>query len=690
MKDSIYNIGNDYPQLIIRKSIKPKPEVNVTISLNGNILNISAIGNIEIISNYFVCIYTNNILERKISIPANTETFNLDSIGNELLIKHYDIEVIPAKLDGTIITSSNKINWYNTVPVPICESMTLRFKFSKMDFSPVDEENNTQITTKGTWKKIDYIEENIWDWTYEDSNWSNTFNNVFIDENNIVDIINAGDTSGVTNCKSMFKAYLNDRNVKSYIRNIYLFDTSNVTNMNGMFYACTILKTIPKFNTSKVTDMSSMFRECVSLETVPLLDTSNVTNMNGMLYECHTITTVPLYNTSKVTDMGKMFTNDINLVEVPVFDMSAVTNADNFLCGCTSLEHVPCFDISNCTNLNQFINMCPNLKEIPQFNTSSAKKMYAMLNGLTSITSVPKLDYSNATDIKMLLGVYDSAKAPQNLERLPDMSTVTNKITTCEGAFMNIRNVKYGILDAYNILKECNPTTITDCFLNCGIDTAEGLEQLNQIPKEWGGNLDTSNIIGGRLYKTVKIGNQEWMAENLDYKLPELKIGTDIWSDRYPVANYYNNDENTYGETGNKCGLLYNWVCVYEYLIRNKDRVIPGWHVPSKSEWETLIATLGGSSVAGKKLKSTTLWQNGGQGDGSTEFNALPAGMRNNKFAYVGYNSFTKFWTSDTYEDYDIDEFVAWTVHLSERDNIAMDSWEKKYQFSVRLVKDSE
>jgi uncharacterized protein (TIGR02145 family) len=83
--------------------------------------------------------------------------------------------------------------------------------------------------------------------------------------------------------------------------------------------------------------------------------------------------------------------------------------------------------------------------------------------------------------------------------------------------------------------------------------------------------------IGGRRYPVVKIGNQLWMAENLDYAWSGLTIGGSIGSD--PRANYYDNDETTYGWSGYKCGLLYNWAAVAELA----DLLPDGWHIPSDS-----------------------------------------------------------------------------------------------------------
>lgn len=114
--------------------------------------------------------------------------------------------------------------------------------------------------------------------------------------------------------------------------------------------------------------------------------------------------------------------------------------------------------------------------------------------------------------------------------------------------------------------------------------------------------------IGGRRYPVVKIGNQLWMAENLDYKFDvngsQIPIGPS-GNPLTPTAWYYNNDESTYGIDGvKKCGLMYNWYAA-KYLDDNKATLLPdGWHVPTLTEFDTLATAVGGASTAGTKLKA--------------------------------------------------------------------------------------
>jgi hypothetical protein len=89
----------------------------------------------------------------------------------------------------------------------------------------------------------------------------------------------------------------------------------------------------------------------------------------------------------------------------------------------------------------------------------------------------------------------------------------------------------------------------------------------------------------GKVYKTVKIGNQIWMAENLNYEAEGSKC-------------YDNNPAN-----GQKYGRLYDWETA-------KKACPPGWHLPSDAEWQELVDFAGGKEIAGKKLKAVSWWVN--------------------------------------------------------------------------------
>ena len=166
-------------------------------------------------------------------------------------------------------------------------------------------------------------------------------------------------------------------------------------------------------------------------------------------------------------------------------------------------------------------------------------------------------------------------------------------------------------------------------------------------------------------YKTVKIGEQTWMAQNLNYK-------TD--------SSFCYKDEESYCA---KFGRLYLWKDGAE-----KDACPDGWHVPSKAEFDTLVAVVGGSALAGLSLKASTDWAEDGfpllsEGTGydSYGFAALPAGIKD----YFGYSSpenhLTFFWGSGK---------KAYLLGLkSEKDEVSMNSSDDTTgAYSIRCLKD--
>ena len=185
-----------------------------------------------------------------------------------------------------------------------------------------------------------------------------------------------------------------------------------------------------------------------------------------------------------------------------------------------------------------------------------------------------------------------------------------------------------------------------------------------------------SNNIGGRVYNTVIIGGKEWLAENLDFKFSGLAFGQSGTSSSEPRGNYYQNYSSSYG----KYGILYNWIAV-KYLEDNKSSLIPGWHVPTTAEWDALATAVGGTSVAGTKLKSTTDWSSGA-GTDDYGFSALPAGYYNGSFNNLG--SYARFWTAT-----DSSSSNAYRRNFDTGASMDSNDYYKDNEYSVRLVKDS-
>ena len=192
--------------------------------------------------------------------------------------------------------------------------------------------------------------------------------------------------------------------------------------------------------------------------------------------------------------------------------------------------------------------------------------------------------------------------------------------------------------------------------------------------------------IDGNTYKTIEIGNQFWMAENL--KTTRFNDGTDIpltkdasaWAG-LTTSGYcwYNNDETLFKDT---YGAIYNG-----FTIATGKLCPAGWHVPDIEEWKTLREFLGDSARAGGKLKEfgTAHWLSPNKGaDNSSGFTALPAGIRYFEGTFASILSYTGIW-SDT----GVSNDEEWYVSLYYAENtFIIDHRSKKHGFSVRCLKD--
>jgi uncharacterized protein (TIGR02145 family) len=191
--------------------------------------------------------------------------------------------------------------------------------------------------------------------------------------------------------------------------------------------------------------------------------------------------------------------------------------------------------------------------------------------------------------------------------------------------------------------------------------------------------------IDSNVYKTVAIGTQIWMAENLKVthfnngdSIPNIPDST-AWKNMNSAALCnYNNDKiivSTYGR-------LYNWYAVVD--IRN---ICPfGWHIPSDNEWTSLSNYLGGNNIAGGKMKEEGIahWSSPNIGaTNETGFTALPGGSRDSGgvFKYIGSDG--GWWTCT--ENDSISAFLWSMYYLNTR--LSRKDFYKKDGFSVRCVK---
>jgi len=195
----------------------------------------------------------------------------------------------------------------------------------------------------------------------------------------------------------------------------------------------------------------------------------------------------------------------------------------------------------------------------------------------------------------------------------------------------------------------------------------------------------TITDIDGNNYNIVTIGTQIWMAENLktskynDGASIPLVTGSSAWFNlTTPGYCWYDNDAATYKNT---YGALYNWYTVdYGMLCPT------GWHVPTDAEWTTLENYLGGSSVAGGKLKANTQWDSPNTGaTNESGFTALPGGCRFGDGAFSNTGKIG-FWWSATRED--IENFPVSRIMEYNFSNVFSEPNYESYGFSVRCIKD--
>ena len=210
-----------------------------------------------------------------------------------------------------------------------------------------------------------------------------------------------------------------------------------------------------------------------------------------------------------------------------------------------------------------------------------------------------------------------------------------------------------------------------------------------------------TDLRDGKTYKTVTIGRQIWMAENLNYAYTDVFYKRDNYTSDSTSWCYDNDPANCakYGrlytwaaamdslgkwsKNGKKCGYIAS--CSPTYPVRG---ICPkGWHLPSKEEFGTLIMAVGDSSTNGTVLKSTDGWSNHGNGTDAFGFSALPAGVRSDGH-YERRGSYAYFWSSNDTKGI---SNAAYRMYLYCGEDIARLIYvDKNHGASVRCVKDSD
>ena len=211
----------------------------------------------------------------------------------------------------------------------------------------------------------------------------------------------------------------------------------------------------------------------------------------------------------------------------------------------------------------------------------------------------------------------------------------------------------------------------------------------------------------GQVYKTVKIGDQVWMAQNLNYAYIDVPYNFSYYNNVYisdSTSWCYDNDPANCA----KYGRLYTWAAAIDSVKLATDAVNPqdcgygrmcsalngivkgicpsGWHLPQKSEWDTLFTAVSdGSTAVGNKFKSRSGWLSDGNGDDDFGFSALPAGYYfKGNIRDVGKQAC--FWSSVMFDD------TVYGVRLHPTNVVGWgEAGNYMYMgYSIRCVKDSD
>lgn len=201
---------------------------------------------------------------------------------------------------------------------------------------------------------------------------------------------------------------------------------------------------------------------------------------------------------------------------------------------------------------------------------------------------------------------------------------------------------------------------------------------------------NTVTDVDGNIYSIVEIGSQTWFAENLrtshyndNTPIPMVSEATEWSSLTTGAYSWFDNDSASHEIP---YGKLYNW-----YTVTSEKLCPAGWHVPVESEWLQLADYLGGTGVAGGKLKATGtledgtgLWEAPNTGaTNETGFSALPGGRRYGNGAFEQKGSKSSWWSSQDVSGYSF----FWSTGNS-NGNLSGNSQSFNNGMSVRCVKD--
>lgn len=190
----------------------------------------------------------------------------------------------------------------------------------------------------------------------------------------------------------------------------------------------------------------------------------------------------------------------------------------------------------------------------------------------------------------------------------------------------------------------------------------------------------------GKKYRTIQVGNQVWMAENLNYETIESYCYGNDASNCTKYGRLYRwsaamDSAGTFSANGKGCGS--GSTCSATLPVQG---VCPtGWHLPSESEFRFLLDAVGGEYVAGNVLKSRSGWSENRNGTNAYAFSALPAGYRSHDGSFDGEGYYAYFWSSTEYNSYGADNMY---LYYNDDGAFLGNGYYKNDGASVRCVKD--
>ena len=197
--------------------------------------------------------------------------------------------------------------------------------------------------------------------------------------------------------------------------------------------------------------------------------------------------------------------------------------------------------------------------------------------------------------------------------------------------------------------------------------------------------LKTPVVYENESYEAILIGEQTWIAENLNYNAS----GSRCYGD------------NTGGDSQGNCakyGRLYDWAtamaldascnsssCASQVQAKHRGVCPAGWHIPSDAEWDVLMTVVGGSSTAGRHLKATNGWNNDGNGLDTYGFAALPGGYGYSYGSFHGVGIGGNWWSATEYSG---DGAYLRTMGYYSGENAYWNGHDKSNLYSVRCLQD--